>query len=320
MMLFIDICELTWLPVFLSWMLPFLLGVLLGWLIWGSFKTRFLDQEKELLKYKERVYELDTDLQASQKARTQLEGESAILRGRVRELESAARSAWDPAIGKEKLRSPQVPAAATAKGRSGSTPESAMPFDAIPENNLQVIEGIGPKMEEILQSHGLRTWASLAETSLEQLREILDNADPKYRIIDPSSWPDQASLAASSSWTELLEFQKSISASGTTSNSSKLEKWMIDAGLLRRFRQNDLKAIEGIGPKIASLLSGAGIDTWDALAATPVEQIQEILDGAGERFKLADPLTWPAQAALAANGEWEELKALQDRLLGGREK
>jgi hypothetical protein len=87
----IDICQLGWLPIFLSWLLPFLLGLLLGRLMWGPFKIRAEDQEKELIKYKTRVQELDADLQNSQKARTQLEGDAAILRGRVRELEAASK-------------------------------------------------------------------------------------------------------------------------------------------------------------------------------------------------------------------------------------
>lgn len=59
--------------------------------MWGPFKVRAEDQEKELIKYKTRVQELDADLQNSQKARTQLEGDAAILRGRVRELEAASK-------------------------------------------------------------------------------------------------------------------------------------------------------------------------------------------------------------------------------------
>ncbi len=59
--------------------------------MWGPFKVRAEDQDKEMVKYKSRVQELDADLQNSQKARTQLEGDAAILRGRVRELEAAAK-------------------------------------------------------------------------------------------------------------------------------------------------------------------------------------------------------------------------------------
>ncbi len=81
---------------------------------------------------------------------------------------------------------------------------------------------------------------------------------------------------------------------------------------------NDLKVIEGIGPKIEQLLIEAGIATWEALAETPVERLREILEAAGPRYQVHDPATWPAQARFAANGQWEDLKDYQDMLIGGR--
>jgi predicted flap endonuclease-1-like 5' DNA nuclease len=81
---------------------------------------------------------------------------------------------------------------------------------------------------------------------------------------------------------------------------------------------DDLKKIEGIGPKIAELLTNAGIDTFAALGSSDVEKIKEVLDAAGSRYRIADPTTWPQQAQLAAEGKWDELKELQDKLDGGR--
>ena len=59
---------------------------------------------------------------------------------------------------------------------------------------------------------------------------------------------------------------------------------------------NDLVQINGIGPKIASLLQEAGITNLMELAATPVERLQEILNDAGARYRVTDPSSWPAQA------------------------
>ncbi len=82
---------------------------------------------------------------------------------------------------------------------------------------------------------------------------------------------------------------------------------------------DDLEKIEGIGPKIAEVLTEAGIATFAQLAEAAPEQIREILDNAGSQFAAHDPATWPKQAELAAAGKWDELKAWQDELLGGRE-
>ena len=80
---------------------------------------------------------------------------------------------------------------------------------------------------------------------------------------------------------------------------------------------DDLKIIEGIGPKIASILAASGITTFAQLAATDVSRLREIIAQAG-LTALADPATWPQQAALAAAGKLDELEALQGRLKGGR--
>ncbi|MBC7891107.1 MAG: 50S ribosomal protein L27 [Sphingobacteriaceae bacterium] len=82
---------------------------------------------------------------------------------------------------------------------------------------------------------------------------------------------------------------------------------------------DDLELIEGIGPKIAGLLTEAGISTFAQLAETSVEKIQEILDAAGSNYAIANPATWPKQSALAAAGKMDELKTLQDELTAGRE-
>ncbi len=83
-------------------------------------------------------------------------------------------------------------------------------------------------------------------------------------------------------------------------------------------KPDDLKKVEGIGPKIASLLNDAGILTFASLASTDVEKIKEILVAAGNRYKMHDPTTWPQQANLAADGKWDELKKWQDELDGGK--
>ncbi|NOX64154.1 MAG: hypothetical protein GXP42_19790 [Chloroflexi bacterium] len=80
---------------------------------------------------------------------------------------------------------------------------------------------------------------------------------------------------------------------------------------------DDLKTIEGIGPKISRILQDQGIDTFQRLAQTDAATLRHILDEAGIG-KIADPSTWPEQAALAAEGKWDELKALQNELKGGR--
>jgi predicted flap endonuclease-1-like 5' DNA nuclease len=81
---------------------------------------------------------------------------------------------------------------------------------------------------------------------------------------------------------------------------------------------DDLTRIEGIGPKMAQVLGEAGITTFVQLAATTPARLREILDAAGNRYRMIDPGSWPEQAALAATGDWSEFAALVARLKSGR--
>jgi predicted flap endonuclease-1-like 5' DNA nuclease len=82
---------------------------------------------------------------------------------------------------------------------------------------------------------------------------------------------------------------------------------------------DDLKRIEGIGPKISSVLQAAGIMTFAQLAATEASRLEQILEEADPRLlRLADPTTWPEQARQAAAGDWDALEALQNELKAGR--
>ena len=78
---------------------------------------------------------------------------------------------------------------------------------------------------------------------------------------------------------------------------------------------DDLKVIEGIGPRIEEVLKAAGVRNYAALAELRPGRLQTIMREAGKR--MAKPDTWPEQARLAADGEWQALKELQDSLKRG---
>ncbi len=81
---------------------------------------------------------------------------------------------------------------------------------------------------------------------------------------------------------------------------------------------DDLKKIEGIGPKCAEHLNAGGIHTFDDLAKAKLADVKDILEKAGPRYNIIDPTTWAEQATLASAGKWDELKVLQDELDGGK--
>ena len=84
-------------------------------------------------------------------------------------------------------------------------------------------------------------------------------------------------------------------------------------------KRDDLKIIEGIGPKIQKLLNDDQIFTFADLAGTPVNHLRDVLRRAGDRYRMHNPKTWPDQARLAAEDRWDELDELQVTLIAGRD-
>lgn len=316
-------CDIPW---WLTWLLPFLLGLGLGYLLWAKYKEMVADLESKINTLNLKIKGLETDLESCKKSRMECEGNISMLKGRLRELELEKTNIINENLNSSKMdlvQKTETPKAAFVTSSSDNTIDPW--FAAIGNDKLQIIEGIGPKMEEVLNENGIKTFSELSNKSGASLRDILTKYGDKYRIIDPNTWPNQASLADQRAWNDLIALQKTLdtgrSDTATTGETdSKLEKWLIKAGILRRWTQDDLKAIEGIGPKIENLLHAAGIMTWRALAETSVSRIQEILTNAGPRFALADPGTWPEQAGMAADGKWDELQKYQDFLNAGKAK
>ena len=84
-------------------------------------------------------------------------------------------------------------------------------------------------------------------------------------------------------------------------------------------KKDDLTKIEGVGKKIAEILTASGIASFEILSKATSKKLRAILDEAGKKFKTHDPATWPKQAKLAAAGKWAELKKFQSQLKPGKE-
>lgn len=314
------------LPCWLLWLLASLLSALLGYLIGRSQYIRYkacCDQveaaEAEAKRLHAGINDWESKYRTLQYNLEEADKLTAKLRASLNQCEA------DKAALNAKISLAATPPPVTddnnilafAGGGSDTNYIGLLGAD-----NLQIIEGVGPKIEQLLKNAGYTTWAALAAANYDDLKKVLDEAGPRYRIHDPKSWSDQARLAAEGKWDELIHYQKFLDAgrenTGDFENDSKLEK-LIAKKLGYSTNPNDLKIIEGVGPKIENLLQEAGIVTWSDLAAASVSRLNEILDAAGERYRLADPTTWPKQADLAAKGQWDELKEYQAFLSGGKD-
>ncbi len=78
-------------------------------------------------------------------------------------------------------------------------------------NDLTIVEGIGPKINELFNDNGIKTFAQLAAATVPQMRAILDKGGSRFRIANPSTWAQQAALAAENKWAELKKLQDKLS-------------------------------------------------------------------------------------------------------------
>ncbi len=110
---------------------------------------------------------------------------------------------------------------------------------------------------------------------------------------------------------------KPVSANGANGESKETPQAKPEKPKKGASKGDNLTKVEGIGSKMSKALVEAGIDTFAKLAEKSEDELHAIIKAAGMNLAPSIP-TWAEQARLAASGDWDALKALQDELDGGR--
>ncbi len=208
---------------FLCWIWPYLMGALIGWLLAGWLARRALAMrpstiEKLVDRPVDRIVEKVVDRPVDRIVEKIVEKpvervvekfvdkpvvDTAGLAERDRQIAS-----WQDRYATlesqyNKLQSgPDIDvAAARAAGIEIKGPD-----------DLELIEGIGPKIAELLNQAGVHRFRELAQMTPEQIQPILDRAGANYKLADPSTWPEQALLAANNHWRGLKSLQDVLTA------------------------------------------------------------------------------------------------------------
>ncbi|NND32081.1 MAG: hypothetical protein HKN76_05770, partial [Saprospiraceae bacterium] len=290
------------LEIFLICLVMFLLGWFLHHLIHCTrHKSKISELEANLRSARTRIGDLEGDLESCNAAMINVKGENAALSTKLARLEdqtsmniSSKKEAVPVAVKAPPVSEEAVVSSlATDIVGSGGTGFDADGAKAvfgrkIKEDDLKIVEGIGPKTEQLLHNSGIHTWRQLGNTSVPQLQSILDKAGDRFQLLNPGTWPKQARMAAEGQWIKLREYQDYLvggvepdgEVPSSTESSSDVQYIMG-----KRIRQDDLTVIEGIGPKIQSLLGDNGVDTWFKLAQSSSARLQEILNSAGDRYR-----------------------------------
>ena len=77
-------------------------------------------------------------------------------------------------------------------------------------DDLTKIEGIGPKIAQLMNDAGIMTFANMAKCSVTRMQKVLNAAGSRYKMHNPSTWAQQAGLAAKGEWTKLTKLQKKL--------------------------------------------------------------------------------------------------------------
>ena len=168
------------------------------------------------------------------------------------------------------------------------------------KDDLTVITGIGPFLEKQLNDLGIYTFDDLADVDPIRVPELTRAIGHIPGRIERDKWIDQAIKLAQ-------QKRSGVLASVPTPASDRSIEPIIPA-------PQDLTIIEGIGPHLEKMLNDAGIHNWHDLAEVDDAELSAILKEGGPAYQIIDPKTWPAQAQLAINGEWELLKEYREEM------
>ena len=312
----------------------FFLGWTLYYLIFGSkYKATIKDLTGSLSSARTRISDLEGDLEGCNSAIVNIKGENAALSTKLARMdfdhEEINRIATDetnvsetPSALQETLVS-GLAADIAGSGSSGYDEKGAAAVfgKTLLEDDLKIVEGIGPKTAQLLNINSIHTWKQLGSTSVPQLQNLLNRSGGRFQFLNPSTWPKQARMASEGEWVKLREYQDYLVGGvepvdkdpPSSSHSGSSSKYLLG----RKIEQDDLTLVDGIGYKIKDLLHEHGVTTWADLGNCSVMRLQEILDSAGDKFRMHNPINWPKQAAMAADGKWDELREFQEFLQRG---
>lgn len=77
-------------------------------------------------------------------------------------------------------------------------------------DDLTIIEGIGPRIDDLFHANGVVSFAQLARLGVPEMLEILERGGPHFQLANPGAWARQAALASENRWAELKRLQEEL--------------------------------------------------------------------------------------------------------------
>ncbi|KAG1650260.1 Formate dehydrogenase, cytochrome b556(fdo) subunit [Nymphon striatum] len=145
--------------------------------------------------------------------------------------------------------------------------------------------------------------SNTANLHREQNNDVSSNLDTQAADT-PTSSSTSSSSESSSTVAKSSIAAGAVAAAASEAVSSSEEKTKTASSNNGSSSKGDnLKKIEGIGPKIEEVLYAAGFKRYEDIQNSNRDALKEVLNAAGSRYKMHEPKSWPAQAELAAKGK-----------------
>lgn len=85
-------------------------------------------------------------------------------------------------------------------------------FSVKGDDDIIIIEGIGPKIAGLFKENGISTFAQVSQLSVPEMSAILNKGGARFKLANPGSWAQQAKLAYENRWSELKTLQDELYA------------------------------------------------------------------------------------------------------------
>jgi predicted flap endonuclease-1-like 5' DNA nuclease len=223
----------NWLPFFVGFAGGWLLEWIIDWIFWrrkGRVANDILGYQSEL---EDHIRRIEGELSQATQLHNETKAQLDACRSRQKEQDSNLASAQaELADLQSQLAAAQADLSACqaelgeANINLGDMSTRLANFSAsnvvVPPpdpDDLTKIEGIGPKIQEVLNNNGIYTFAQLADSVVENIKSFLDAAGSRFAIAVPDTWGQQAALARDGLWEELQTLQDKLDGGRLTSDS-----------------------------------------------------------------------------------------------------
>ena len=105
-----------------------------------------------------------------------------------------------------------TPVVETVVGEAPNVEATTAGVAPVAGDDLTIVEGIGPKIAELLNNAGVTTFAQLADADDATIQQVLTDAGPRFKVHDVTTWNEQAALARDSKMDELKALQDKLNA------------------------------------------------------------------------------------------------------------